>query len=209
MALSTHDELVESIINWSHRRDLDALVPDFILLTEDEIYNNQRETLKLKQLEKTSTASLTTTSRFLALPDGFSAMRSSRLDIVNEVGFIQYRTPDQLKRFDKEGQPWFYTIIGTQFEFDRVPDETYTIEIQYYGKDLALTVSNQTNEVLTNHPTIYLYGALHQLFLHAVDIEEATKYANKFIDVIVGANKTDKENRYGPAPVMRVEGSTP
>lgn len=209
MALSTHDELVDSIINWSHRKDIDSLVSDFILLAEVEIYNNQQETLKLKQLERTSTASLTTTSRFLALPDGFTSMRSSRLDIVNEVGFIQYRTPDQLKRFDKEGQPCFYTIIGTQFEFDRVANEAFTIEIQYYGKDVALTSTNQTNDVLTNHPTIYLYGALHQLFIFAVDIEEATKYQSKFIAAIVGANKTDKENRYGPAPVMKVEGSTP
>lgn len=209
MALSTYDELVDSIIDWSHRKDIDSLVPDFILLAETEIYNNQQETLKLKQLEKTSTASLTTTSRFLALPDGHSSMRSSRLDIVNEVGFIQYRTPDQLKRFDKEGQPCFYTIIGTQFEFDRVPDEAYTIEIQYYSKDLALTEANQTNDVLTNHPTIYLYGALHQVFVYAVDVEEATKYQSKFIAAIVGANKTDKENRYGPAPVMSVEGPKP
>ncbi len=209
MALSTFDELEASIINWSHRKDIDLLVPDFILLAEDEIYNNPQEKLQLKQLEKTSTASTTITSRFIALPDDYGSMRSSRLDIVNESGFLQYRTPDQLIRYDTTSRPCFYTIIGTQIEFDRVPDEVFTVEIQYYAKDLPLTESNQTNLVLTNHPTIYLYGALHQVFIYAVDDESAAKYQSKFINSIVGANKTDKDGRYGPAPVMKVEGSTP
>ena len=209
MPFANFTELRDSIINWSHRKDLDTLVPDFIALAEIEMFSNPDHPLQLKQLGKTATASTTTTSRFLALPDDFASMRSSRLDIVNESNFLEFRSPEQLRRFDTTGRPCFFTVIGTQIEFDRVPDEIFTIEIQYYAKDSKLTALAPTNFVLTNHPTIYLYGALHQLFLHAVDDESAAKYQNKFISAIRGANKSDKLGRFGPAPVMRVEGSTP
>ena len=215
MPFSNFTELTDSIISWSHRNDLDLLVPDFIALAECEMYNpspiegTDVKPLELKQLEKTSTAPTTITSRFIALPDEFASMRSSRLDILNSGDFFEYRAPGQLKRFDTTGRPCFFTIIGTQIEFDRVPDEVLTVEIQYFSKAAGLTSLAPTNFVLTNHPTIYLYGALAQLFTHSGDDEGKAKYERKFMGAIKGANQSDRRGRFGPAPVMKVEGSTP
>jgi len=100
-------------------------------------------------------------------------------------------------------------VIGNEIEFDRVPDSAYTIQIQYYKKPDALTTANQTNSVMTNHPNIYLFGALHQLFMWSEDDAEAVKYFAKMQSVIRGANKANKKARYGAAPYMRVEGVTP
>lgn len=216
MPFSTFTELSKSIGLWTKRgTSLDLLIPDFIKLAEDEMYNPAKipgrvvTPLKLKQLEKTSTAPTTTTSRFIALPDDYASMRGIRLDINNESDFLQYRAPQQLIRFDDTGRPCFFTIIGTQIEFDRVPDEVLTVEIQYYGKDAPLTKLAPTNFVLTNHPTLYLYGALAQAFLFVGDGEREADFRAKFIGALTGANKADKDGQYGPAPVMRVEGSTP
>jgi hypothetical protein len=174
MPFSNYTELKQSIIDWSHRSDIDLIVPDFIQLAEDEMYNppNKQEPLKLKQLEKTSTATTNTTDRFIATPDDFASLRNTRIDVVNESDFFEYRSPEQLRRYDDTGRPCFFTLIGTQIEFDRVPDEELTIEIQYFSKDDALTEASPTNIVLTNHPTIYLYGALHQAFVYAVEINK-------------------------------------
>lgn len=215
MPFANFTEISDSIISWSHRNDLNLLVPDFIALAECEMYNPSpiegviAKPLELKQLEKTSTASTTITSRFLALPDEFASMRSSRLDILNTSDFLDYRAPNQLRRSDVSGRPCFFTVIGTQIEFDRVPDEVLTVEIQYFSKDTALTSAVPTNFVLTNHPTIYLYGALAQLFTHSGDDENKAKYERKFIGSVQGANQADRRARFGPSPVMKVEGSTP
>lgn len=215
MPFSNFTELTESIISWSHRNDLNLLVPDFIALAECEMYNPSpiegvvAKPLELKQLENTSTTQTTTTSRFIALPTDYASMRSSRLDILNSSDFLEYRTPDQLRRFDTTSRPCFFTIIGTQIEFDRVPDEILDVEIQYFAKDAALTAAAPTNFVLTNHPTIYLYGALAQLFTHSGDDEGKAKYERKFIGAVQGANQSDRRGRFGPSPVMKVEGSTP
>jgi len=215
MPFGNFTEISDSIISWSHRNDLNLLVPDFIALAECEMYNPSpiegivAKPLELKQLEKTSTTPTTTTSRFIALPTDYASMRSSRLDVLNRPDFLEYRAPDQLRRFDVTGRPCFFTVIGIQIEFDRVPDEIFDVEIQYFAKDAALTAAAPTNFVLTNHPTIYLYGGLAQLFTHSGDDENKAKYDRKFMGAIQGANQSDRRGRFGPAPVMKVEGSTP
>lgn len=215
MPFANFTEISDSIISWSHRGDLNLLVPDFIALAECEMYNPSpiegvtAKPLELKQLEATTTIPTTTTSEFINLPADYASMRSSRLDILNSSDFLEYRTPDQLKRFDTTSRPCFFTIIGTQIEFDRVPDEIIDVEIQYYSKAAALTALAPTNAVLTNHPTIYLYGALAQLFTHSGDDENKAKYERKFMGAVQGANQADRRGRFGPSPVMKVEGSTP
>lgn len=212
MALTTFSELKQAIIDYVHRSDLDLKIQDFITLAEHEMYNpgdDSVEPLRLKEFDKTSTASVTTTSRFLALPDDYSSLRSTRLDITDLSDFMEYRAPQQMRRFDTTARPCFFTIIGTQIEFDRVPDDTYTIEIQYYAELAALTAAAPTNELLTEHPNIYLFGGVHQAFVFAKDQESAGTYEAKFLKAIKGANKADRKGRFGPAPVMKVEGSTP
>ncbi len=102
-------------------------------------------------------------------------------------------------------RPSFFTIIGNEIQFDRVPDSNYTIEFQYYRKAASLSITNQTNEILTSHPSIYLFGALTALFSYALDTEQQLKYNQMFISAIKGANKADKKGRYGPAPSMSLD----
>ena len=93
MPFSTFEELSDEIIRYTHRGDLDLRIPDFIILAEKEMFNNPVEQLAIKYLEKTSTAPTTTTSRFIALPDDYESLRSSRLAIDNESDFRSYFTP--------------------------------------------------------------------------------------------------------------------
>lgn len=209
MAITNYTELKDAIINWSHRDDIDLLIPDFIRLAEKEAYNNPVETLKVKNLEQTTTLTASTVSEFLALPSDYKMLRSSRLDIANQSGFIRYRTPEQLVRYDQTNRPCFFTIVDTRIEFDRVPDEAYEFDINYYAEDSALTEASPTNELLTNHPDIYLWGGVYKAFAWAQETEEMIKYKSMFYEAIAGANKADKEGRFGPAPVMKVDGPTP
>lgn len=209
MPFSTFSELKQEIISYTHRSDLDNKIQDFITLAEKEMFNNPEELLQNKFLEKTSTASTSIVSRFLALPPEFEIMRGIRFDITDESDFLSYRAPQQMRRYDTSGRPLFYTIIGTQIEFDRVPDEVLTIEIQYKATALALTEAAPTNTLLTNNPEVYLYGALYRAFRFAQDRESAETYKNDFYGAIKGANKSAKASQFGTAPVMRPEGSTP
>lgn len=207
MALSNYDDLVKSIENWSHRKDIGTIIPDFIALAEIEMYSNEAWQLQTRDMETAST--LSTTAKKISLPAGFEKARSVQLETGSGLCDVKYQAPEQLIRQASTGQPRFFTVIGNEIEFDRTPDSAYNLEIQYYKKPDPLTESNQINSVITNHPNIYLFGALHQLFLWSEDDNEATKYFAKMQSVIRGANKADKKGRYGAAPSMRVDGVTP
>lgn len=205
--LDTYDNLVDSVVRWSHRKDILLMIPDFIMLAEYEMYNNAQTQLMTREMETIEV--LTTSEKLIDLPDNFEKMRSITLISGSDSLTIKYQAPEELLRRSGSGRPEFYTIIGNQIEFNRVPDAYYDLSITFYKKPCALTETNQTNSVLTGYPNIYLYGVLHQVFLWSEDTDESVKYALKFQDAIKGANKADKKARYGTAPTMRIEGATP
>jgi hypothetical protein len=212
MALSTYDDLVKSVGKWLHRDDLALLIPDFIELCETEMFANEAETLELRVIEKTSTATAVGTppseSRFLALPPGFLSARDSKITVKNQLLDLLYEAPHAMVVRDSIGTPHRFTVTDG-IELDIVPDQDYTITLKYYGKPDPITALNQTNSILTSDPNIYLYGTLHQAFTHSQDGEQAAIYFSKFISAIIGANKRAKKGRYGPAPAMSIKGATP
>ena len=205
MAFSNYDELVKEVIDWSHRGDLGVKIPDFITLAENAMYSNDVEVLVVRSMETISTA--LTAGQYLALPDNFESARSVRLVTGDNGGYLKFKAPNQMRKEVTTGRPYFFTVVGNELQFDRTPDSDYTIEIQYFRKATPLSVTNQTNEILTNHPSIYLFGALTAIFAYALDTEQQLKYNQMFISAVKGANKADKKGRYGPAPSMSYQGA--
>jgi len=209
MSFADYDALKATIIDWSHRDDMDLKIDDFIDLAEAEMYANPDHPLEIREGETRSSFSTNITDRFVALPTGYKSMRKIRIQIVNgESVELRFRTPSQLNLISSTGMPLFYTVTD-QIEFDRVSDQVYTGEIQHFQSFTALSSSNTSNTILTNHPNIYLFGALWALKTHTDMHEEAAGYYARFINAIKGANNDSKIGRYGPAPVMSMEGATP
>jgi hypothetical protein len=181
---------------------------DFIQMAEAEMYSNETTPIRFRSMESRQTALLVADDRFLQLPDFFLEMRRLKLNLSGSSPDIKYRAPDQLCLNGTSGRPRFYSVTS-QLEFDRVPDSAYTIEMQFYIKLTPLSSSNATNAILTDHPNVYLFGALWALWLQAQEEEKAEFYYGKFIGAIRGVNTGDKKGKYGSAPVIRLEGSTP
>ena len=201
MAIDTFDKLKQQIIDYTHRGDLDLKIPTFIELAEVAMLANDIQVLKIRGQEVRSLAN--TDGQYLALPDDFQAARGLRI-VTGENNSINlgYRAPSDIRYRSGTGQPSTFTVTS-QIEFDIVPDTVYSVEIHYYKDPAPLTSSNQTNDVLTRFPTIYLFGGLWQAFEYAMDTENSAKYLALFAGAIKGANKKDKQGRYGPAPSMR------
>lgn len=208
MGFANRSELKLSIINWSNRTDIDLLVDDFINLTEKDMFKGTKvhESLQVKEMETTSTAGVNT--KFFALPDDYGSLRSIRIILDNNSGKLRYKASNSLVRIAGTGQPNYFTI-GSQIEFDITPDQTYTVEVNYYKRVAPLSSVVTINTVLTNHPDIYLNGSLYFLHVYANDQEKAQMYQGLYADAIDGANQADEEGRYGPAPYARIEGATP
>ena len=209
MALDNYANLKSTIIRADGSNDIVDVLDDAIDICEAKIYSNPEAVLLTRDMETRSTATLSTTDRFLALPDNYVKMRGLRLLLSSGNQDIRYSTPESLEVVAGAGKPRNFTVTS-QIEFDRIADSAYTVEISFYEKPTALSDSNTTNVVLTNYPDIYLSGclwAVNNFFNDEPDVA-ANHYAS-FIGAIKGANKQDRKGRFGPAPRMRVEGSTP
>jgi len=209
MSLDTYDNLKLEIIDWSHRDDMDQRIDTFIDIAEAEMLSNVVEPLQLRGEETLVAFATSITDRFVALPSGFQSMRKVRIQIVDGESYeLEYRTPSQLNILSSVGMPRFFTVTD-QIEMERVSDQVYAGEFQYIQDFTALSDANTSNTVLANHPNVYLFGALWALYRHVNQEDEATRYYVDFINAIKGANNKAEIGRYGPAPVMRVEGRTP
>lgn len=209
MSLADYDGLKQEVIDWTHRDDQDLKIDTFIDLAEAEMYANPIEVLKLRDGEAIEAFSTNTTDRFVALPTGYQSMRKVRIQVVNGESLpLIFRTPGQLVLKSAASMPQFFTITD-QVEFDRISDQVYAGEFQYYQEFTPLSTGNPTNAVLTKFPDVYLFGAIWAAKLQAEEEIEAEQYYQRFINAIRGANNKHRLGRYGPSPQMHVDGPTP
>ncbi len=204
MALDSYTNLIKTVTDYSHRGDLGTKMDDFILLAETEMLSNPEGSLKLNLGEKVSTASTVTTTRYLALPDGFESSRKFSITFDDSIGGLEYRTPDQLVIRDDTGMPCFFTIRNNEIEFDILPDAAYTVTMTHFAEFTGLSSSNATNIVLTKYPNIYLFGVLRQIFVYSQDSEQEQRYTENFLIAIESANIKEEDGRYGPQPQQTV-----
>jgi hypothetical protein len=208
MAITDYASLRVAINKWSNRRDGGPFIDDFIRLAEIDMYGNEDESIRLRDIETRVTDALSTSSRYLALPAGYKSMRSIRIDQTDINDRLEYVTPQAMRRRDGTGQPCFYTITN-QLEFDVLPDEAYVIAINYYAIPTGISEANTTNTVLTSNPNIYLFGCLYHFFLKVGDDQNAIKYKGLFDGAIKGANRLSMEGRYTPTLTAISDSFTP
>lgn len=204
MPLNNFANLKAAVVNFSHRSDLNDVIDDIVNLAEQRIDNKLRITANNLR----ATASASTSDRFLALPDRFLEMR--RFTLIKDTYYheLTYVSPESMMIYGQAGIPRYYTVTS-QLEFDRVPADTYSLEMSYWAKLNPLSTSNTTNNVLTSFPQIYLKACLCEVHYWARDEQTAQIYEMELEKLIEDANSEDLRGRYGPAPFMRREGATP
>jgi hypothetical protein len=151
MSLANYAGLKQEIADHLDRDDLTSNIDTFIDLAE------ARHKRELRVRDMLTRASFSLSTRFLDIPTGFLAMKNLRLltspiSLPREVGI------DEVNRWrdDTAGTPRFYSI-HSQIEFDRAPAAAVSAELIYYVAPTALSDANTTNDILTNHPDVYLY----------------------------------------------------
>lgn len=197
MSITSYDTLIKQIEIWSHRDDIGTLVDTFLQLTEVEIYSNPDESLQLANTETYATATTVTNSRFLALPDNLNSQKKIEITIDGFNYKLNYVSPQNLRSQESvSGVPCEFTISNNQIEFDVIPDQEYTITVLYSRQPLPLSKTNQTNEVLTKYPNIYLFGALTQMAIWSQDTQQEQKFSLYFLNAIKDANQREKAIRF-------------
>ena len=122
---------------------------------------------------------------------------------------LEFLTPeimDRLQAGSQTGCPKTYTIKGNDIQIRPIPDGVYEIEISYYKTFAALSDSNTTNDMLTHHPDVYLYGALVEAEPYLQNdkrIDVWAGYYDRAKEDIIKSNERDRHS--GTAPVTRID----
>jgi hypothetical protein len=99
------------------------------------------------------------------------------------------------------GRPRNYAISGEQMLFGPAPDTSYAARLTYLQTIPALGASQATNWLLTDHPDLYLYGALRELHLLLMDEARAAVYDARFRQAADEINGVAVRRTSGGAPI--------
>ena len=98
-----------------------------------------------------------------AKPADFLEAKYTYMDS-NPANPIEWKSSDWIIRNyptrGSTGLPSFAAISGSDIIFGPYPDGDYTLSGVYYAKPTALSLSNETNFLVEDHPDLLLYGAL-------------------------------------------------
>lgn len=205
MAITTYAELKTAIANWLARSDLTSEIDDFIDLAEAE-YNRD---LRIRGME-TST-SFTIDSEQEDLPTGFLGVRSFVITSTTNKTILQYMSP--FHQFHTQGgsttgTPRAYSIEGSKFRFSPSPDASYTATLVYYKAITSLSSSNTTNDILTYHPELYLYGSLYHAtnFIRGIDPDTVAHWEKLYKVAIETLKEQDQKEKYNGSPLIQRSG---
>ena len=204
MAISNYSELKTAIASWLDRTDLTDIIPDFIALAE----TRHKRDFKIRRMETRVTTNTIAGSEFYTLPDDYIAMRNIKLntDPKTPLDFLTPEIMDRLNAGSSRGTPKAYTIKGNNIELRPLPDGVYEIEVSYYKHFAALSDSNTTNDMLTHHPDVYLYGALVEAEPYLQNdkrIQVWQGYYDRAKQDIITSNERDRHS--GTAPTTRID----
>ena len=202
MALDTYSNLKTTIANYLNRSDLTAYLGDFITLTEARL---NRE-LRVREMVNTDT-SITTVAgtQSYSLPtryleattaifqsDPYCTLRFiSNSDFYNKYNASQSR-----------GKPTYFTIVGSNILLGVAPNSATTLQINYYKSLTALSDSNASNDILTNYPELYLYGALAESAPFIMQDERINTWGNLYKEALKNANETSSRGSTTSSPLQ-------
>jgi len=195
MAIGTYAQLKTAVANWLDRSDLTDRIPEFITLAEAR-FNRE---LRIRDMETVSTAISTVAgTREYSLPTGFVQMKEFHLS-TDPLTPLAYITPEMMTRLwagSAQAKPQVFTIIADNVRLGPGPDAVYTTSMLYYKTFTALSDSATTNDMLTNNPDVYLYGALLEAEPFIMNDQRIQVWLGAFDRAVASIQNQDNKDRH-------------
>jgi hypothetical protein len=192
----TYAELVQKIRDYT---EVDSTV------LSDTIINGFIENAEFRVLREVDsdsnrsfkTAQLTTSQRYIDVPDDCLVVRSAQIVDSDGVAsadnreFLEYKDTNFMSEYnptDATGVPKYYSYWDEDtLVFAPVPDAEYTIQINYVLKPAALTATNTTTYLSLNFPNGLLYACLVEAYGFLKGPQDLLQlYEQKYKQVVEG-----------------------
>jgi len=168
--------LKTQILEDAHRTassQVTAKVDDFVRNAEGIIARRLRAAEMITRTNLTDTDRVTAGEGFYTLPSDFLEARSFYLDASTPV-YLEGVSLLEIRTISATAPVRYWSVISDgEIEFRGVPSTTDEIELIYFARPAAFSSDGDTNDILTNHESIYLYLALSALYEYTQDLELA------------------------------------
>lgn len=188
MALTDYDTMKAEVLAWCGRSDstFSARFDVFVALTEDRMYfGSGRDTrdplycepIRSQAMETTGT--ITMTSGTGSMPT--TAIGIRRIHRAGDETGLTYKPPAAFSLLDENssgGDPIYYTVEGASLKV--TPTYTGSITALYWQRFTAITSSNKTGSMLTEHPLAYFNGCMHEAFAFMQEADAAMAWLARY-----------------------------
>ncbi len=192
--------LQATIASYLARSDLTTTIPEFIRLAEDRLSRD----LRIRQMLKVVTTNTVAADATVEIPSDFLAMRDLHLSGTDPIGTINFQSPSNFYRNTRatsNGQPVFYTALGSEFRFAPIPDAAYELQMLYYYKPEYMSSTVSSNLWLANTPDLLLYAALGEAEPFLMNDERINTWAAMYDRGLNSLTKSDDEGEFPAHPM--------
>lgn len=195
--VTTYSGLITSTGLWLERSDLQLLIPDFITLVEERL----NRILRVPEMEEVTT--LTTDGERIELPTDLRQIRNVYLDTDprQELEPVSLGTLRTKYAVQATGKPECYAVSGSELVLGPAPDDEYDLILTYFQDIPALSPTNETNWLITKHPSIYLFGVLLQAELYGWNDERLPMIKGGWDEAIDELMAQGRGKKFGAAPL--------
>jgi hypothetical protein len=168
--MMTYEELQKAIAFYIHRTDLAGQYPLFVDLAREYISKDARFSYMIEILEVTSEEGP------VDLPEDYLEVHS-----ITRPGYgaLKKVTRQQLEQLGSgERSARHYAIEGRRILFK--PNAVAGLEIAYYARPGKLISNADTNSILTNYPSLYLFASLKFAASAIQDYESEAVYTSNY-----------------------------
>jgi len=210
MALvTTYASLQTHIADILNRSDLTSVLPNFVQQFEVSarrgITISDGRTMPVRQL--IDRGSFAISADGTALPTDIDSIESLYHDGPTYFGPIAIVAADQIgllkSAHGDTGVPQYAAITGGSLRFAPEPDATYTLKMTYWQKLTALSASNTTNWLITNHPDIYIYGCLLESAPYLKDDARLQLWQEQLERRVIALEADNERKQFGGGSTVR------
>lgn len=192
--------LVERIIAWSHRADLEDKMQEFIELAEMEIFRE----LTMRSIE--ASAAGTTEGGAIPLPDSVSAIERVEIEANGHRYTLNYTSPNGIETLTgSTDRPTRIVVENGEIRLIPAPSGPYAYTVYYIPVLAALTASNPTNWLLVNHADVYLKGVMRQLSMYTKNAADAQFYSQELGIALNSVGRLEERKRFPIAGGLQIK----
>ena len=186
----TYTELIAKVSAWMNRTDLDAMIPDFIEITEERL----NRALRVRKMELVLASTPIVDNEIVLASDVIDAKVLWVPDY--ESTPLKAQSLESVVANGGDGLPTLYAWNGDNLYFDGAGSVQGVIYVR-----IPAIATASTNWVSEDAPSLYLFGALAEAKLYAGDDAGAQLWMARFDQAL--AEVIGNENRLSGPLVAR------